>query len=93
MKYHEVDAKQKYSIQYINLSVGVDKNCNVLRKTLKNIERSTKRANPKSRIPAGTWNDLQKKFSPGEKKLGTRVLKDTSRYTKGGVQMQLYFSH
>jgi|GEM_PF-2505944 hypothetical protein len=42
MKYHEVDAKQKYSIQYINLSVGVDKNGNVQSKTLKNTEISIK---------------------------------------------------
>ena len=54
MKYHEVDAKQKYSSQYINLLAGVDKNGNVPRKTLKNIERSIKRPNPKSWISAGT---------------------------------------
>jgi hypothetical protein len=42
MKYHEVDAKQKYSIQYINLSVRVDKNGNVQSKTLKNTEISIK---------------------------------------------------
>ena len=79
MKYHEVDAKQKYSIQYINLSVGVDKNGNVPRKTLKNTERSIKRANPKSWLPAGTWNNFQKNYSRGEKKLGTKVLKGKSR--------------
>ena len=93
MNCQHIDAKQKYSIQYINLSIGVDKNGNVPRKTLKNTEISIKRANPKSRIPADTWNDLQKNFSPCEKKLETRVLKGKSRYTKRGIPMQLYLSH
>ena len=54
MKYHDIDANHKYSIQDIYLSGGVDKNGNVPRKTLKNIERSIKRPNPKSWISAGT---------------------------------------
>jgi hypothetical protein len=43
------------------------------KKTLKNIERSIKRENPKSRILAGTWNDFQKTFSAGEKRLVIRA--------------------
>jgi hypothetical protein len=68
MKYQDMEAARKYYVKYINLSGGVDKNGKVPKKTLKNIERSIKRANPKSRIPAGTWNDFQKTFSAGEKK-------------------------
>ena len=51
MKCQYINANQKYSIQDINLSGGVDKKFNVPRKTLKNIERSIKRENPSHGYP------------------------------------------
>jgi hypothetical protein len=68
MKYQDMEAAWKYYVKYINLSGGVTKDGKVPKKTLKNIERSIKRANPLSRIPAGTWKDFQKTLSQGEKK-------------------------
>jgi hypothetical protein len=68
MKYQDLEAAWKYYVQYINLSGGVDKDGNIPKKTLTNIKRSIKRANPRSRIPAGTWDDFQKTFTPGQRK-------------------------
>jgi hypothetical protein len=66
MKYQDVDAAWKYYVKYINLSGGVTKDGKVPKKTLDKIEKSITRANPLSRIPAGTWNDFQKTLSQGE---------------------------
>ena len=68
MNYQDIDANRYICIQCINLSGGVDQKGKVPKKTLKIIERSIKRANPKSKIPAGTWEDFKKTFSAGEKK-------------------------
>jgi hypothetical protein len=68
MKYQDLEAAWKYYVQYINLSGGVDKDGNIPKKTLTNIKRSITRANPRSRIPAGTWDDFQKTFTPGQRK-------------------------
>ena len=71
MKYQDMDAAWKYYVQYINLSGGVDKDGNIPPKTLKNIERSVNRANPLSRIPAGTWTAFAETLTPDEKKTWT----------------------
>jgi len=68
MKYQDMDAAWKYYRQYINLSGGVTKDGKVPKKTLKSISRSIKRANPKSRIPSGTWNAFVKSLSKDERK-------------------------
>jgi len=75
MKYQDIDAAWKYYRKYINLSGGVTKDGKIPKKTLKNINRSIKRANPKSRIPSGTWNAFVKTLTPAEKKTWNEGIK------------------
>jgi hypothetical protein len=75
MKYQDMDAARKYYMKYVELSGGLNKAGKVPKKTLKSISRSIKRANPKSRIPSGTWNAFIKTLSKGERKTWNEGIK------------------
>ena len=75
MKYQEIVTDSKYYFKYINLSGGVTNDGNVPKKPLKNIQRSIKRANPKSRIPTGIWDAFVKTLTPAEKKTWNEGIK------------------
>ena len=68
-------SKFKFYIKYINLSGVVTKDGKIPKKTLKNIQRSIKRANPMSRIPAGTMQAFQKSLTLKEKKTWNEGIK------------------
>ena len=62
-------------MKYVELSGGLNKAGKVPQKTLKKISQSITRANPTSRIPAGTWNAFKKTLTKDQLKTWNEGIK------------------